>query len=458
MLSVGGQAQRVKVTRTTSAVLGVLALLLAIVGAQGTASAQAAQASLEVELSMVEGSTYDPSAGGGGVWGDGPRGDPGDVWDEQQWPPSFACDDTVSFMLLVASTSVTGVDPAPRTVQVDLQLDAATSGLPGAGYSKFLGVDVRHDDPGAMTDGGSTASITSEELVGLHQPGGKLYGTVELTDVEVGERIVARVDVLVTCSGEFAGILYGQLHQQGNGQSGFREVAPDGPRDLGAGQNLVQMVQVNGEALGPAEPPTSSTTTTTTSTTSTTTAPGDGPDEPDVGDEGDETTTTTAAPTTSTTLAPDTLTVTKTADRASVAVGGLIRYTITVTNGTGSTVTGIVVEDELIDLEELVGELAPGEGQSLTGEYRATLSDLEVGQVTNVVTVSSDHFDPVTAQARVDVENVLTGVSVLPSGPLTLPRTGNETSRPLWWSAALVAAGLSLLTAARGRRQLDELS
>jgi uncharacterized repeat protein (TIGR01451 family) len=536
--------------------LAVIALVLAVVGAQQTARAQSEQQpALNVELSMADGASYDHSTGGGS-WGDGPGGEPGDVWDEQQWPPTYACDDVVSLMLLVTSDSVTGVDPSPRTVEVDLLLSAGSHGQPGAGYTEFVGVTVLHDDPGAVSDADSSASLVGEDLQGLHTTEGKLRGTVVLTGVELGERIIVRVDVRVTCAEDIrhAGILYGQLDQPGPGQSGFREVTEDGARDLGAGQNLIQLIQLDGEAGPPATTPPTTTPTTTpggTTTTTTTSPPVGGESDPglvidkraggvvdvdgsgtvnagdrldyelvvtNVGDEvltgvvvsdpkpgtsapvcpglvggtlavgatvtctvsytltaadiasgtvsntgsadSDQTPPVTDTVVVPLAVTPGTVTVIKVADRDSAVVGETITYTISVTNGTGGALTGVVVSDPLVGLSAPIANLPAGATESFSVEYVPTTSDLELGQVTNVATVTSDQRPPVTAQETVAVTAVIpfTAVSVLPSGPVSLPRTGSDTARTLWWSAALVVAGLSLLTAARGRRQLDELA
>lgn len=472
----GGRARRALVTRAISAGLAVAALALGVVGAQQAAQAQdvpPAQANLNVQLMMAEGHTYDHTTGGG-RWGDGPGGAPDDVWAEQQWPPTFACGDVVSFLLLVTSDSFTGVDPAPRTVEVDLRFAAATSGEPGAGYREVLAAAAQPDDPATMGDRQSTASLVGQQLDGLFTPGGTLTGTIRIDDVEVGDRVVTRVDVRADCSTEVphTGILYAQLDQLGLGQSGFREVAPDGPRDLGAGQNRVQMVQVVGDPLAPAQPP-----PTTTPPTTTPTAPGD--------DGGSSTTTTTGPgvggggqPGVTLDKQPGTLVDLDLSGTATV--GDRLDYQLVVTNVGDGPLTGVVVVDPKPGTTTPVcpglvgGALAEGASVTCTVSYTLTADDLTAGQVVNSATVDTNETPPVsdtavtplatgstTTQTTVlFVASIIpqTGVSVLPSGPMSLPRTGADTMRSVWWAAAFITAGLSLVTAATGRRRLHDVS
>lgn len=463
----GGRASRARVTRTISVGLAVVALALAVVGVQGAAQAQGAQANLNVQLMMADGSSYD-HATGGGTWGDGPGGAPGDVWAEQQWPPDFACGDVVSFLMLITSDSSTGVDPAPRTVEVDLRFSAAATGHPGAGYRSILGVSVQRDDPGSTGDDDSTATLVGQELHGLYEEGGTLTGTVRVDDIEIGDRVVVRVDVRATCSEEVphSGILYAQLDQLGLGQSGFREVAPDGPRDLGAGQNQVQMVQVNGDPLGPAEPPPATPTTPTPPT----------PPTSDAGPGGNTTTTSSgvgAGPGVAIDKQPGSLVDEDLSGTATV--GDRLVYQLLVANTGDRTLTGVVVADPKPGTTTPVcpglvgGTLAVGASVICTVSYTLTGADVAAGSVENTASVDTNETGPSTDTAVTPLgagttgTTILfaasipaTGVSVLPAGPTSLPRTGAGTARSVWWAAAFIAAGLSLMTAAAGRRRLDE--
>lgn len=78
------------------------------------------------------------------------------------------------------------------------------------------------------------------------------------------------------------------------------------------------------------------------------------------------------------------LTVTKTADKASVGtVGEAIVYSVTVTNTGNTTITGITVTDTLVSLicptsgADTIASLAPGAGETCTGTYNLTQADLD---------------------------------------------------------------------------------
>jgi hypothetical protein len=230
------QGSNARTRKGAAAVLAALALVMAVLGVTRPASADDVP-SIRVDMGMADPGSYDHAVGGG-AWGDGRSGAPGDVGNEYQWS-HYACGDIVSFLALFTADTTEGSQKAPRTVDLHLAFDAATSGQPGAGYTDIVAVSVVGGDPANVGDGESTARLMNETLTDPYQPGGKLTGTVRVDDIEPGDQIVVRVDVRVTClAGALrGGILYGVA-------TGASEVTPV-PRDLGVGQMRQQLIQVN---------------------------------------------------------------------------------------------------------------------------------------------------------------------------------------------------------------------
>ncbi|MHA7131971.1 DUF7507 domain-containing protein [Algoriphagus namhaensis] len=82
--------------------------------------------------------------------------------------------------------------------------------------------------------------------------------------------------------------------------------------------------------------------------------------------------------------------IVKTADREVYEeVGEEITYTLVVTNTGNVTLTEVVVVDELVDLEQTIGTLNPGESQTLTTSYSVTQADLNEGFITNTAEVTA---------------------------------------------------------------------
>jgi uncharacterized repeat protein (TIGR01451 family) len=69
-------------------------------------------------------------------------------------------------------------------------------------------------------------------------------------------------------------------------------------------------------------------------------------------------------------------------------VGGLIQYSITVTNTGNQQLHDIVVTDELLDLHETIAQLAPAVYIQIIGNYELTTDDLKRGSVTNTAIVN----------------------------------------------------------------------
>lgn len=92
------------------------------------------------------------------------------------------------------------------------------------------------------------------------------------------------------------------------------------------------------------------------------------------------------------------LSVTKTADRETAAVGETINYTITVTNNGNQTLNSIKVTDPLTGLNQEISTLKPGEAsEAFKTSYTVKVSDLIAGSVVNTATAEAGN---VTAEAR----------------------------------------------------------
>ena len=215
--------------------------------------ATAAPIFIAFDLSSADPKTYD-HAQGGGAWNDGPATGGVDVEDEHT-AQDFACGDIVSFFVQIKTDSTAGLDPAARTVQLDLMWDAGATLYPGAGYTDIVATKVNYGpvsngagpgstDAGMSDDGGSTATIINRSLTAPYQLGGKLRGTLEVTDVEVNEQIIVRIDVRLSCllGAEHGGILYAAVDQSPT-NTGAREISPE-PRDLQVALLRQQMLQI----------------------------------------------------------------------------------------------------------------------------------------------------------------------------------------------------------------------
>ena len=91
-----------------------------------------------------------------------------------------------------------------------------------------------------------------------------------------------------------------------------------------------------------------------------------------------------------TTVAADPkLTVKKTADPTKdVAVGDTVEYTVVVTNSGNVTVTGIELDDTLVNLNEEAFTLAPSASKTITYEYTVTQADVDAGKIDNTATAT----------------------------------------------------------------------
>lgn len=202
---------------------------------------------------------------GGGAYNDRTVGDYKDVT-EQLEGGQFACGDIVSFLAQV-ELSDSPAD-ANQTAEFDLRFLADSTGQSGAAISDIVKVAVNYGaaengdngtgvnpgagqfgaDSGIRDDGGSTATLLAENLSGpLFQAGSELRGTVRVTDLEAGEKVVIRIDTRLACKPGTSptGNLQGQL-DAGRVVSPVQDV-------INTGQQTIPFLKV-GEISGAGEP------------------------------------------------------------------------------------------------------------------------------------------------------------------------------------------------------------
>lgn len=79
----------------------------------------------------------------------------------------------------------------------------------------------------------------------------------------------------------------------------------------------------------------------------------------------------------------------KTADKTSIsAADEEIVFTITVINTGNVTLNDVVIVDEMVNLNQTVGTLAPGESQSISVTYVVTQADIDKGSIVNVASIT----------------------------------------------------------------------
>ena len=102
------------------------------------------------------------------------------------------------------------------------------------------------------------------------------------------------------------------------------------------------------------------------------------------------------------------MTIDKVADGDFYEVGDTIEYTITVENTGNSTLTNVLVTDDMTGLSETIDFLSPGETEEFETTYVAQESD--IGDLTNTATAEDDRAGTEEDDVTVTVEGVPEGV------------------------------------------------
>ena len=135
------------------------------------------------------------------------------------------------------------------------------------------------------------------------------------------------------------------------------------------------------------------------------------------------------------------ITITKTVDVMKAFVGDKLTYTITVTNTGDVDLQDVAVVDEMLGIEQVIGELKAGESWTQQFTYTAQESDAGKTLVNTAVTGTKDEkaFDPVDSDG--------TEITQKP-----VP-TGDQSMVGLWTATLLIsAAGAAIILARKSRR------
>ena len=215
-------------------------------------------------------------ATGGGAYNDRSVGDLKDVT-EQLEGGQFACGDVVTYLAAVEMEA--GVVDQNQTAKFDVKFLSDSTGQSGAAISEIIGVKVNYGsvengdngngtnpgaglfgrDSGIADDGGSVATLVSQQVTGpLFTPGSEVKGSVQVTDLEAGEKVIIRIDTRLACNpgSSPTGNLQGQL------ESGA--VILPVQDTINTGQQTIPFLKV-GEIFGAGEPLLQLTKTVTTS-------------------------------------------------------------------------------------------------------------------------------------------------------------------------------------------------
>lgn len=202
---------------------------------------------------------------GGGAYNDRSVGDYKDVT-EQLEGGQFACGDVVTYLAAIEMEQ--SVVDAEQTAEFDVKFLADSTGQSGAAISEILGVRVNYgsvengdngsgtnpgagsfgQDSGIRDDGGSTATLVAQQLTGaLFQSGSEVRGTLRVTDLEAGEKLVIRIDTRLSCKPGTSptGNLQGQL-------DAGRVIAPAAD-SINTGQQTIPFLKI-GDLMGAGEP------------------------------------------------------------------------------------------------------------------------------------------------------------------------------------------------------------
>ncbi len=147
-------------------------------------------------------------ATGGGAYDDRTIGTNQDVVESLEGG-DFNCGDIVTFLTqITVDQGATG----SQTIAIDYSFLADATGQSGVGLCDIVGVKINYGnvggdgsggtDAGISDDGGSTATLSNEQITGngnCFVSGNETIGTVTVTDLEAGEKVVVRVDVRISC-------------------------------------------------------------------------------------------------------------------------------------------------------------------------------------------------------------------------------------------------------------------
>lgn len=223
-----------------------------------------------IDFTAAAPSTYNHNTGGG-AYNDGTIGDTNDVVEELEGG-GFACGDTITYLTYIPVEAETS--DQVQTIEITLRFSAKTTGQPGAAHTAVTKVavnygDVENGDGGTPPGGGigvfdTDSGISDDggsEVINVNQwfePIGStpfnplntaedLLLTFQVTDLEVGEKVVVRIDTTLGCD-------------PGSNPTGNLQATIDNARvvspaidTINVGEQLIPFKQI-GDVAGAGEP------------------------------------------------------------------------------------------------------------------------------------------------------------------------------------------------------------
>lgn len=399
----------------------------------------------------------------------------------------FQCGNVATFLLRYEETTLNGTNTTPRTISLDLELDAYTQGEPGAGFTSFVG------SPTVLgAKAGETAALVDRGLSGpAYTDGSFLKGSITLTGLGPGaDVIIVEQKARITCVESnhnpqnnqpppaFSGLLYSYLRNVkdvtttgpdagGANATGFNrieiriadpeskvefEVTKNGPPTATAGSTVAYTVTIRNtdivdlfvedvfdfvndlQATLVADDCSEITVPAGTSVDCVIRVrfTGTATDMVQVVGGGNRRTSNEVT----TLLASMKIAKSVKNPPAVVTVGTVLTFEIVVTNDGDAALTGIVVNDPLAPASCPATTLAAGATMTCTVTYAVTAANQTAGSVVNVATADSAQTDPVTS-STVTV-TVAAPTTTLPTAPNpttptpttpTTPTTGTPSPR-----------------------------
>lgn len=154
----------------------------------------------QIDFAAATPSTYDHATGGGAY----NNGHTASVVESLEGG-DFACGDIVTFL---AQIRVDAGASGSQTIQLNFEFTAHSTGQQGValvdndGGGTSAAINSSGVDTGTVDDGGSNATAVSETLNGsVFVKPTTFSRSVTVTDLEAGETVVVRTDVMIDCDG-----------------------------------------------------------------------------------------------------------------------------------------------------------------------------------------------------------------------------------------------------------------
>ncbi|MEY3345927.1 MAG: hypothetical protein RLZZ581_721 [Actinomycetota bacterium] len=161
--------------------------------------AKAQISGVSIDFAGAQPTTYNHLTGGGAWNGGTPNVDIARSLEGED----FACKDVVSYLTNISVPNTSDVQAlGSMTFQLQYSFDLDTTGQSGVALSAPLSASVNGaSDTASINDGNSTVSLVSSTTTGpKFSSGSELFATFNVTDVEAGETIIVRINVVVDCN------------------------------------------------------------------------------------------------------------------------------------------------------------------------------------------------------------------------------------------------------------------